>query len=121
MRDILNHAGYSVLSAENGMRALESVQASGVKPELILLDLAMPVMDGVAFLSHAPRYKQLADVPVIIMSADSRAARLHAERPEKVMDVLTKPINLTRMMELIRKHASGPRGASGLTYRRSTN
>jgi CheY-like chemotaxis protein len=93
-----------VLSAENGMRALESVQAAATKPGLILLDLAMPVMDGVTFLSHIPQYAQLVDVPVIIMSADSRAARLPAELPEKVSEVLTKPINLRRMMELVRKH-----------------
>jgi CheY-like chemotaxis protein len=108
LREILSRAGYSVLSAENGLRALESVQATGAKPKLILLDLVMPVMDGVAFLSHIPRYAQLADVPVIIMSADSRAARLHAELPERVTEVLTKPINLSRMMELVRKHTSVP-------------
>ena len=104
LREILNHAGYSVLPAENGMRALESVEATGATPELILLDLAMPVMDGMAFLSQIPRYAQLANVPVIVMSADSRALRLHARRPDKVMEVLEKPIDLSRMMELIRKH-----------------
>lgn len=106
MGEILNRAGYSVLSAENGLRALESVQTTGTKPELILLDLAMPVMDGVAFLSHVPGHAQLSDVPVIIMTADSRAARMCAERPEKITEVLTKPINLRRMMELVKKHTS---------------
>jgi len=104
LRDILSDAGYSVLSAENGMRALESLEVTGATPELILLDLAMPIMDGVAFLSQIPRYAQLANVQVIVMSADSRAFRLRAERPDKVMEVLPKPIDLSRMMELIKKH-----------------
>jgi CheY-like chemotaxis protein len=104
LRDILSDAGYSVLSAENGMRALESLVVTGATPELILLDLAMPIMDGVAFLSQIPRYAQLANVPVIVMSADARAFRLRAERPDKVMEVLPKPIDLSRMMELIKKH-----------------
>jgi CheY-like chemotaxis protein len=86
------------------MRALESVRATGVTPELILLDLAMPVMDGWAFLAQVPRYTQLAHVPVIVMSADSRAFRLHAERPNNVMEVLSKPIKPGQIMELIRKH-----------------
>jgi len=86
------------------MRALESLEVTGATPELILLDLAMPIMDGVAFLSQIPRYAQLANVQVIVMSADSRAFRLRAERPDKVMEVLPKPIDLSRMMELIKKH-----------------
>jgi CheY-like chemotaxis protein len=101
--EILNHEGYSVLPAENGMRALQSVEATGTTPALILLDLAMPVMDGVAFLSQIPDHAQLASVPVIVMSGDSRAL-LRAERPDNVREVLPKPIDVSRMMELVRKH-----------------
>jgi CheY-like chemotaxis protein len=86
------------------MHALESVEASGVTPALILLDLAMPVMDGLAFLSQIPQHTQLASVPVIVMSGDSRAPILRVERPDNVMDVLPKPIDVSRMMELVRKH-----------------
>ena len=90
------------------MRALESVEAIGATPELILLDLMMPVMDGLAFLSQIPRHARLANVPVIVMSGDSRAIRLRADRPDNVMEVLPKPIDLSRMMELIRKHTAQP-------------
>jgi CheY-like chemotaxis protein len=110
--EILDDAGYSVLPAENGMRALESVEETGATPALILLDLAMPVMDGVAFLSQIPGNSRLADVPVIVMSADSRAPQLRAERPDSVMEVLPKPIDVHRMMELVKKHTGpshGPR------------
>jgi CheY-like chemotaxis protein len=104
LHEILNHEGYSVLPAENGKRALESVEASGANPALILLDLAMPVMDGAAFLSQIPKYARLASVPVIVMSGDSRAFRLRAERPDNVMAVLAKPLDVRRMMELVRRH-----------------
>jgi CheY-like chemotaxis protein len=104
LHEILNHEGYSVLPAENGKRALESVEASGANPTLILLDLAMPVMDGAAFLSQIPKYARLASVPVIVMSGDSRAFRLRAERPDNVMAVLAKPLDVRRMMELVRRH-----------------
>jgi len=103
LREVLDGAGYSVLRAENGMHALESVEATGVTPALILLDLAMPVMDGLAFLSHIPEHTHLASVPVIVMSGDSRAI-LRNGRPDNVMDVLPKPIDVSRMMELVRKH-----------------
>jgi CheY-like chemotaxis protein len=97
-----------VLSAENGMRALESIAATGTTPALILLDLAMPVMDGFAFLSHIPEHAQLARVPVIVMSADARAPQLRAERSNNVREVLLKPIDISQMMELVRKHTGQP-------------
>ena len=108
LREILDDAGYSVLPAENGRRALESIEATGETPALILLDLAMPVMDGVAFLSRIPDHAQLARVPVIVMSADSGASRLRAGRVGNVKEVLPKPIDIGRMMELVRKHTSQP-------------
>lgn len=107
LRAILDDAGYSVVSAENGLRALE-VAAAGAKPALILLDLAMPVMDGMAFLSQIPAHAQLATVPVIVMSADSRAPMLRYEGPDNVMEVLPKPIDVSRMIELVRKHSGPP-------------
>ena len=97
-----------MLSAENGMRALESVAATGATPALILLDLAMPVMDGLAFLSKIPGHAQLAKVPIIVMSGDSRAPQLRTEQPDNVMEVLLKPIDVSRMMELVRKHTGRP-------------
>jgi CheY-like chemotaxis protein len=104
LHEFLNYEGYSVLPAENGKRALESVEASGANPTLILLDLAMPVMDGAAFLSQVPKYARLASVPVIVMSGDSGAFRLRTERADNVMAVLAKPVDLRRMMELVRRH-----------------
>ncbi len=109
LHEILNHAGYVVIPAENGMQALESVTTTGATPALILLDLAMPVMDGMAFLSQIPRNAQLARVPVIIMSGDSRAFYLQAKRPDNVMEVLRKPINLNHMMQLVKKHTRAGR------------
>jgi CheY-like chemotaxis protein len=64
----------------------------------------MPVMDGEAFLTRIPQYAQLEQVPVIVMSGDRRAARLRAERPDNVREVLEKPIDISLMIELVKKH-----------------
>ena len=93
-----------MLSAENGMHALQSVATSAAIPALILLDLAMPVMDGWAFLSQIPSHAQLASVPIIVMSADARAQQLGAGRLANVTEILPKPIDIGHMMELVRKH-----------------
>ena len=103
MREFLGDAGYSVLSAENGKRALESVAATQTAPTLILLDLVMPVMDGFAFLARTPEYAQLANVPIIVMSGDSQARQL-SQHHGNVMAVLAKPLNLGYMMKLVRQY-----------------
>jgi CheY-like chemotaxis protein len=93
-----------VLPAENGLRALDSM--ASVTPTLILLDLAMPVMDGLTFLSCIRQHAQLANIPVIVMTGDFKAPRLRLERPGNVMEVLPKPIDVGRMMALVKQHAS---------------
>jgi CheY-like chemotaxis protein len=105
--EILDAAGYSVLAAENGLRAFESVTEAGVTTALILLDLAMPVMDGFTFLSKLDQHARLCRVPVIVMSSETETARMRVAQRANVFEVLPKPLNLRHMRDLVRKHA-GP-------------
>jgi len=71
--DILEVERYRVARARNGLEALERVEAE--RPAVILLDLMMPVMDGVAF-AHALRERpEVSDVPIVVISADGNPAR----------------------------------------------
>jgi CheY-like chemotaxis protein len=71
IRDLLSDAlaaeGYVVASARHGAEALERLRA--FRPDLILLDLMMPVMDGLAFIAAKKDDPALADIPVIAMTA----------------------------------------------------
>ncbi|HEY6041363.1 MAG TPA: response regulator, partial [Anaerolineae bacterium] len=58
---------YASLSASNGLVALELVESDS--PDLILLDIMMPVMDGFTVLSHLKASEKARDIPVIIISA----------------------------------------------------
>ncbi len=60
---ILDRQGFTVDKAYNGRDALEKIRAS--KPDLILLDLLMPIMDGKAFLQG---FKNTDNIPVIVLS-----------------------------------------------------
>ncbi len=75
----LRQAGVAVHSAENGQVGLDWLQANGA-PDLILLDLMMPVMDGFDFVAELRRNEQFQDVPVVVISAkdltDADRARL---------------------------------------------
>ncbi len=64
---VLRKEGYLVTEAENGSVALERIAEK--RPELILLDLMMPVMDGFEFLSIIAAEPQLAGIPVIVITA----------------------------------------------------
>jgi CheY-like chemotaxis protein len=71
--DILDAEGYRVSRARHGQEALELVDRE--RPDVILLDLMMPVMDGVAF-SQALRGRPAArDVPIVVISADGNPQR----------------------------------------------
>lgn len=63
---LLHQVGYNVAVAHNGKEALEKAESH--KPELILLDLRMPVMDGVEFLEKYELKTKHSDVKVIVFS-----------------------------------------------------
>ena len=71
--DILEVEHYRVARARNGAEALERVEAE--RPAVILLDLMMPVMDGVAFAHALHARPQVSDVPILVISADGNPAR----------------------------------------------
>lgn len=71
--DILEVEQYRVARARNGVEALERVQAE--RPSVILLDLMMPVMDGVTFARVLRERSYARDVPILVISADGNPAR----------------------------------------------
>jgi CheY-like chemotaxis protein len=64
---VLEHEGHSVMTAGNGREGLEAMRQQ--VPDLILLDLMMPLMDGMSFLRLLRRHLDWAQVPVVVMSA----------------------------------------------------
>ncbi|MEP7125510.1 MAG: response regulator, partial [Byssovorax sp.] len=74
MRDVLEEEGYLVNTASNGQEALDLLR-DGESPEVVVLDLMMPVMDGWHFLDELERDGALADIPVVVMSASQDGAQ----------------------------------------------
>ncbi len=74
--DILEAEGYDVARARHGEEALTRVEAR--RPALILLDLMMPVMDGVAFAQALRLRPTVSDVPIVVISADGNPQRAAA-------------------------------------------
>src|SRR5687768_7389253 len=66
--EVLGDHGYRVVTAGHGADALAQLR-DGARPDVILLDLMMPVMDGAAFRSEQKADPELAAIPVIVMTA----------------------------------------------------
>jgi CheY-like chemotaxis protein len=64
---LLNAAGWSVVEAADGQQALQALAAS--RPDLILLDLMMPVLDGFAFMEHLRSSPEHAAIPVVVVTS----------------------------------------------------
>jgi CheY-like chemotaxis protein len=88
--------GFQVEVAANGRQALERLTA-GMHPCVILLDLMMPVMDGWQFRREQIRDRELAEIPVIVVSAAGRdrIAEIDANA------YLTKPVDLEQLLERV--------------------
>jgi two-component system chemotaxis response regulator CheY len=99
----LTDRGYEIVTAEHGRAALESIAAH--PPDLILLDMRMPVMDGWAF-AQAYRTTRPPHAPVIVLTAARDAAQSAQEIAADA--VLAKPFDLRDLMQLIRRLAPVP-------------
>jgi CheY-like chemotaxis protein len=96
LRDLLQIEGYEVSTAANGREALD--QLSIAQPDLILLDMLMPTMDGAEFLAAMRRDRELAGIPVTVLSA-SRIEPCVAMAP-----CLRKPFDLDDLLAHVRRY-----------------
>lgn len=99
MAQLLTLEGYSTETVANGRAALEYLRR-GNRPNVILLDLMMPVMDGWEFRRRQRSDPELAQVPVVVLSAidPNRAADLEGAA------FLKKPLDFDRLLALIRQY-----------------
>src|SRR5947199_9887072 len=98
MAQLLSLEGFQAAAVANGSEALQYLHNGHIKPDVILLDLMMPVMDGWEFRRKQQADPAFADVPVIVLSAldQARASTLHADA------FLKKPLDFDRLLSLVR-------------------
>lgn len=94
----LEDTGYRVLTAPNGRRALERLEEN--KPDLVISDFMMPLMDGAAMVAAMRANPSFRDIPVVMMSAAPEAAlRKHLDGYEAF---LRKPFRIPALLEIVR-------------------
>jgi CheY-like chemotaxis protein len=93
---LLEDEGYTVCACSTGQEALDALRA-GALPRVILLDLMMPVMDGVEFRRAQLADPRFADIPVILITA----AGLERVQRQDFSEVLRKPLKIDRVLDLV--------------------
>jgi DNA-binding response OmpR family regulator len=106
----LGAKGHVVFVAANGAEALPIARA--YHPDIILLDLAMPVMDGFAFRAAQLLEPELADIPVICVSG--RHDSMQVARTLHLADCVSKPFGLDEVIHRVERLASSPGSASAV-------
>ena len=98
----VSECGHPVVTAANGAEAL--VLARRHHPSVILLDLAMPIMDGFAFRAEQLRDPGLAAIPVICVSG--RYDACHVSQALRLQDCFAKPVDLEALVCRVRELAA---------------
>lgn len=99
---LLEPIGFELIEAENGQEGMD--RALSEQPDLIVTDLAMPVMDGFEFLQKLRSYPELKEMPVLVSSASVFEIHRHKSLAAGGSDFLPKPIQADILLELIQKY-----------------
>jgi CheY-like chemotaxis protein len=108
----LDRIGYRILTATHGGEALSILRREPIRPSLILLDWMMPVMDGMSFLGHTASDPRYASIPVVVVSAVARMARIPTLC---VAAVVAKPVRLRALVDIVDRICGVPRRGGGGT------
>jgi CheY-like chemotaxis protein len=102
LRTNLRAAGFDTVEAANGRVALQKIDLE--KPDLILLDIMMPVLDGWGVLDRLKHREDLP--PIIVISAADSPSNIDRAQQLGVTAYVTKPFNLVGLVELIQSVAA---------------
>jgi CheY-like chemotaxis protein len=116
-RDMLSRRlarrGYEVLTADDGARGIDA--AASEKPDLILMDMSLPVIDGWEATRRLKASEETQAIPVIALTAHAMAADLEKALQAGCDDYDTKPVELPRLLDKIERllHTAGRAPAEG--------
>ncbi|HVU50329.1 MAG TPA: response regulator [Polyangia bacterium] len=112
VEQVLDEEGYETIAAANGAEGLAHLRGGATRPFVIMLDLMLPVMDAWQFRAEQTRDPALADIPVVIFSANPKLGK-HADALGAAA-VIRKPPDLDELLAVLGRLAppeTAPPGA----------
>ncbi len=102
LRDVLQASGYSVAVARDGRETVALAQAR--KPDLILMDIRMPVMDGIAAMKKLRADPNTDRIPIIAITAHAMRGDKERFIQQGFDDFLAKPVDIHVLLDRVRLH-----------------
>jgi two-component system cell cycle response regulator DivK len=103
VRDVLQHKGYKVLEATNATAGLKL--AGDERPDLILMDIQLPDINGIAALKMIRKDERIARTPVVAVSASAMPDEQQKIVASGFDAYITKPINMKLFLETVERFA----------------
>jgi DNA-binding response OmpR family regulator len=97
----LTQSGFSVITAKNGAEAITT--ACNLRPEVILLDIMMPNLDGLSACRGIKAMEQTDGIPIIMLTAKGDVATIKAAFEAGANDYVVKPFDMNKVLEKIRE------------------
>lgn len=106
-RTLFQHLGYRVAEAENGAEGIE--KAISMSPHVILMDIAMPVLDGIEATRRLRNDPRTRDIPVLVMTAHTRESDKIKALEAGCVDYITKPCSPREIARRVAKVIQNPK------------
>lgn len=103
LRKVLVHRGYAFLGAADGIEGINIAKEE--RPDLILMDLSLPHLDGIEATRRIKADASLRHVPIIAVTAHARSADEARAREAGCIDYISKPYALGDLMQLVNRYA----------------
>ena len=105
VRDVLQAAGYRTLEATTGARAVELATEHG--PDLVLMDIQLPDIDGVEVLRQLRTDGRTASLPVLAVTAQAMRGDRERFLAAGFDDYVSKPVNIVELVGTVKQHCDG--------------
>ena len=109
---VLRFENHEVFAAEDGQLGL--LAACSQHPEIILCDIMMPKMDGIAVFEAMRKHPELMGIPFVFLTARADRTEVECKLSSPVDDYLVKPFNLQELLDVVNRNLQKSRECHGL-------
>ena len=101
----LQREGFETIMAQNGLEGVET--AKKLQPDLIIMDVVMPQMDGLTAARLIKFYKPLSEVPILFLTAKDADKEIELAQEVRAEVYITKPFDVRQVIDVVRETLSG--------------
>lgn len=98
----LKNVGFEVIEAENGQKAIDLINQTQ-KPDIIITDLNMPIMDGIEFIKHVRNVLSMKTIPILMLTTEYTDDKKNVGREAGATGWIVKPFDPEKLIQVVNK------------------